>query len=164
MFKLDIRDFSRSSYQGLENAKQEISNFWLEEIRRNAEIATVNILTNEQRLEAEKKAKADNKKASGAVQGLPSYISTWGLHRLAGDGVKYNNTRSQATKYKGIVYLKFLINLQEVSHNQVNFTPNEPRTLIDITDIHAYTGLNRLAIQLAKEWSFWAVPILGEAE
>lgn len=164
MFKLDIRDFSRHSYQGLESVKQEILDFWLEETRQDARIATVDRLTNKQRLEAENKAKADNKKASGAVQGLPSYISTWGLHRLAGDGFKYNSTRSQATKYKGIVYQKFLINLQVVSHNQVNFTPNEPRTLIDITDIHAYTGLNRLAIQLAKEWSFWAVPILGEAE
>jgi hypothetical protein len=27
-----------------------------------------------------------------------------------------------------------------------------------------YTGLNRLAIELAKEWSFWATTILGEAE
>ena len=31
-------------------------------------------------------------------------------------------------------------------------------------DLQNYTGLNRLAIELAREWSFWAESILGEAE
>jgi hypothetical protein len=31
-------------------------------------------------------------------------------------------------------------------------------------NVRAYTGLNRLAIEMAREWSFWAVPVLGKAE
>jgi hypothetical protein len=31
-------------------------------------------------------------------------------------------------------------------------------------ELRKYTGLNHLAIQLAKEWSFWAGAVLGEAE
>lgn len=103
----------------------------------------------------------NHKKASSVVQGLPAYISTWGLHRLAGDGVKYAESRSDETKYKGQVYQEFLLTLQNLS--QVAFAPNEPSTLINM-ELRTYTGLNRLAIELAREWSFWAVTILGEAE
>lgn len=97
-------------------------------------------------------------KASSVVQGLPSYLSTWGLHRLAGDGKKYD---SRETKYKGQVYQHFLKKLQELS--QVAFAFDDTSTLFEM-EIHDYTGLNRLAIELAQEWSFWAEPILGEAE
>jgi hypothetical protein len=100
-------------------------------------------------------------KASGIVQSLPSYISTWGLHRLAGDGVKYMKSKSNETKYKGQVYQEFLRKLQSVS--QVAFTYSDPKTLMGL-DIKTYSGLNRLAIELAREWSFWAATILGEAE
>ena len=103
----------------------------------------------------------NHKKASSVVQGLPSYISTWGLHRLAGDGVKYTDSKSDETKYKGQVYQEFLKTLQNLS--QVAFAPKEPSTLINM-ELRTYTGLNRLAIELAREWSFWAVTILGEAE
>ena len=103
----------------------------------------------------------NHKKASSVVQGLPSYISTWGLHRLAGDGVKYIDSKSDETKYKGQVYQEFLKTLQNLS--QVAFAPKEPSTLINM-ELRTYTGLNRLAIELAREWSFWAVTILGEAE
>ena len=103
----------------------------------------------------------NHKKASSVVQGLPAYISTWGLHRLAGDGVKYAQSKSDETKYKGQVYQEFLLTLQSLSH--VAFAPNEPGTLINM-ELGIYTGLNRLAIELAREWSFWAVTILGEAE
>ncbi len=102
-----------------------------------------------------------HKKASSIVQSLPSYISTWGLHRLAGDGVKYSEAKSDETKYKGLVYQQFLITLQTLT--KVAFAPTEADTLLNM-DLSLYTGLNRLAIELAREWSFWATAILGEAE
>ena len=101
---------------------------------------------------------SNHQKASSIVQSLPAYISTWGLYRLAGDGIKY---QSGQTRHKGQVYQKFLITLQELS--QVPFAYDHPESLFGM-EIHSYTGLNRLAIQLSQEWSFWAVPILGEAE
>ena len=99
-----------------------------------------------------------SKKASSIVQSLPSYISTWGLYRLAGDGLKY---QSGETRYKGQVYQEFLRTLRDLS--QVAFAYDDPGSLFAM-ELHAYTGLNRLAIELAREWSFWAVPLLGEAE
>ena len=112
--------------------------------------------------EVKKQVKSQNhKKASGIIQSLPSYISTWGLHRLAGDGIKYVGAKSDDTKYKGQVYQSFLQRLQAVS--QINFVYSDPKTLMGL-DIHTYAGLNRLAIELAREWSFWAPTILGEAE
>ena len=119
-----------------------------------------------QGLEAVKKAvnATNHKKASGIVQSLPSYISTWGLHRLAGDGKKYSESKSEDTRYKGQVYQEFLRTLQKVTG--IAFDPVDPRTFMEpsLMDIKVYTGLNRLAIESAKEWSFWATPILGEAE
>jgi hypothetical protein len=110
-------------------------------------------------LEVKEKVNFNNhKKASSVVQSLPSYVSTWGLHRLAGDGLKY---QSGETKYKGQVYQQFLKTLQSLS--QVPFAPDDPRTLFGM-ELQAYAGLNRLAIELSREWSFWATPILGEAE
>jgi len=130
MMKLDVRDFSRSAYEGLERVKQVVDS-------------------------------KNHKKASAVVQGLPSYISTWGLHHLAGDGVKYCEARSEETKYKGKVYQEFLKTLQSLT--KVAFVPDQPSTLIKM-NLQSYTGLNRLAIELAREWAFWAVTILGEAE
>jgi hypothetical protein len=43
------------------------------------------------------------------------------------------------------------------------FTVDEPGTLINMP-LRKYTALNHLAIELAREWSFWASAILGEAE
>jgi len=103
----------------------------------------------------------NHKKATAIVQGLPSYISTWGLHRLAGDGIKYTQAKSEDTKYKGQVYQEFLKTLKDLS--KVAFDHTNPKTLIGM-DLTVYTGLNRLAIELAREWSFWAPTILGEAE
>jgi hypothetical protein len=102
-----------------------------------------------------------HKKSSSLVQGIPSYISTWGLHRLAGDGIKFSEARSEDTLYKGAVYQGFLRTLDELT--DVVFIYNEPQTLLGM-ELQEYTGLNRLAIELAKEWSFWATTILGEAE
>jgi len=106
-------------------------------------------------------AQQNHKKATAIVQGIPSYISTWGLHRLSGDGIKYMQSRSDETKYKGQVYAEFLRTLQGLS--QVAFNYQDPQTLIRM-DLTIYAGLNRLAIELAREWSFWAPTILGEAE
>jgi hypothetical protein len=80
------------------------------------------------------------KKASGLIQGLPAYISTWGLHRLSGDATKFLKGTAEDTKYKG-----------------------KESSLVNLPLRH-YTALNHLAIQLAKEWSFWSASILGEAE
>jgi hypothetical protein len=113
-------------------------------------------------LEVKKTVEIKNqKKASSVVQSLPSYISSWGLHRLSGDAAKYLLAKSDDTKYKGHVYNEFLKTLQGLT--KVAFAPNEPSTLMGMS-LQSYTGLNRLAIELAREWSFWATTILGEAE
>lgn len=98
-------------------------------------------------------------KASSAAQGLSSYISTWGLHRLSGDYIKYQK-RGDSTRYRQHIYGHFLATLRIMS--PVAFDPENPSTLVHMESLHDYTGLNRLAIALAQEWSFWAVPILGE--
>jgi|GEM_PF-589336 len=101
------------------------------------------------------------KKASGLVQGLPAYISMWGLHRLSGDMKKFEAGKAEDTKYKGKVYRQFLDNLKYFSKE--DFDINQESSLINM-DLRRYTALNHLAIQLAKEWSFWAGAVLGEAE
>jgi len=111
---------------------------------------------------AKAKIKSDDLgKASSAAQSLTSYISTWGLHRLSGDYLKYKK-RGESTRYRQHIYFHFLDTLKEIS--PVTFNPEEPSTLVHMESLHDYTGLNRLAIALAQEWSFWAVPILGEAK
>lgn len=134
MLNLDTRDFSRLAYDGLNEVKKKVR-------------------------------AGDYGKASSAVQGLPAYISTWGLHRLAGDLAKYNK-RGEKTEYRGHVYQQFLLTLKKRS--PIDFNPDKPEalinTLMNTTSLHEYTGLNRLAIELAREWSFWAVPVLGEAK
>lgn len=102
-----------------------------------------------------------HKKASSIVQSLPSYISAWGLSRLAGDGKKYSEAKSDETKYKGQVYQEFLKTLKGLTN--IVFSFDDPTTLINMS-LSTYTGLNRLAIELAREWSFWATTILGEAD
>lgn len=141
MLKLDVRYFSFRAYDGINNVKQKIKNAYIKKSQKQVEDYC--------------------KKGSSAVQNLPAYIATWGLHRLAGDGVKYAKSKSEETKYKGIVYQEFLRNLQELSH--VDFNPEDPVTLMKM-ELSIYTGLNRLAIELGREWSFWVVTILGEAE
>lgn len=134
MLKLDPRDFSNHSYKGLEKIQAKIDELY------------------------KKNPSEYKKKASAAVQSLPSYISAWGLHRLAGDGLKYKNG-SKETKYKGFVYQQFLQTLQELS--KIDDSLNNPKILINI-DLPSYAGLNRLAIVLAQEWAFWSTAILGE--
>lgn len=141
MLKLDPRNFSNHAYSGLEKVKESINERYQE------------------------KPGEYQKKASGTVQSLPSYISTWGLHRLAGDGLKYaidrDPSKPSKTRYKGYVYQQFLQTLQEVS--QIHFASDNPKELIDM-NLTKYTGLSRLAIVLAQEWAFWATAILGEPQ
>jgi len=99
-------------------------------------------------------------KASGLVQGLGAYISTWGLHRLAGDANKFLAGKAEDTTYKGKVYRRFLVRLREFA--DIPFDPADEGSLIHLP-LRQYTALNRLAMQLAKEWSFWAAAVLGEA-
>ena len=114
-------------------------------------------------IEKKQKQKLEDycKKSSGLVQGIPTYISTWGLHRLSGDATKFLNGTAEDTKYKGKVYRQFLSRLKTFS--QHDFDPVEEASLINL-HLREYTALNHLAIQLAKEWSFWSAAILGEAE
>jgi hypothetical protein len=102
-----------------------------------------------------------HKKASGLVQGLSTYISTWGLHRLSGDMKKFEAGNAEDTLYKGRVYRKFLTKIQAFSG--ANFNVDNEGTLINMP-LREYTALNHLAIKLAKEWSFWSSAVLGEAE
>lgn len=131
---LDLRKFSQEAYSALMELKQAPPN-GLEE--------------------------RHYKKASGLVQGLSTYISTWGLHRLSGDMIKFEAGTAEDTRYKGKVYRKFLQKLSVFSG--ANFDVNNAGALIHL-NLRNYTALNRLAIQLAKEWSFWAPSVLGEAE
>ncbi|WOD37197.1 type III-B CRISPR module-associated protein Cmr5 [Nodosilinea sp. E11] len=105
-----------------------------------------------------------HKKASALVQGLPAYISTWGLHRLSGDAKSFSGKNSEDTKYKGTVYYHFLESLQKFSG--ADFQPRDEKSLIFNTEmpLRDYLALNHLALRFAKEWSFWAASLLGEAE
>lgn len=130
--KLDSRYFSKKAHQGLNELR---------------DILKENL--------------GDNyySKASNLVRGLTAYISTWGLHRLSGDAKKFLSGTASDTKYKGYVYQKFLENLKSFSGS--DFDVEDESTLINLP-LKSYTGLNRLAIELAKEWSFWSVAVLGE--
>lgn len=137
--KLNSRIFSQKAYQALISLKdttQRDSNKYIEE--------------------------KYYKKASGLIQGLPAYISTWGLHRLSGDAKKFLNGTAEDTRYKGKVYQKFLESLKEFSQEN-NFEPKNEGSLLNM-HLREYTALNHLAIQFAKEWSFWAAAVLGESE
>jgi hypothetical protein len=89
-----------------------------------------------------------HKKASSLVRNLPSYISTWGLHRLSGDASNFLAKKTEDTKYKGKVYRKFLQNLK--SFEVADFKIENEGSLLGLP-LREYTGLNRLAIKLAKE-------------
>lgn len=130
--KLETREFSREAYKGIDEIKQELSPNY-------------------------------HKKASSLIQGLPAYIATWGLHRLSGDASRYRNRTSEDTVYKSTVYSKFLEKLQTFYNQDGNRNDCEfsEASLLHM-DLRRYTTLNHLALQLAKEWSFWAVAVLGE--
>lgn len=64
MRKLDSRQFSQEAYKALISLRDNTSDKYKLEERHY-------------------------KKASGLVQGLSTYISTWGLHRLSGDATNF---------------------------------------------------------------------------
>lgn len=132
--KLDTRQFSQEAHAGLTEVKEKLT----------------------QELGAEYCGNASN-----LVRGLATYISTWGLHRLSGDMNKFLQGTGSDTRYKGIVYQIFLNRLKTFSRS--DFNPDNEASLIQLP-LRKYTVLNRLSIQLAKEWSFWAVAVLGEAK
>jgi hypothetical protein len=136
--KLDSRSFSKEAYAALESFKNKTDkDNYLEE--------------------------KYHEKASGLIQGLPAYISTWGLHRLSGDARNFLvKDKSEDTTYKGKIYRKFLHSLKGFS-KESTFNPNDEKTLIDMP-LREYTALNHLAIQFAKEWSFWARAILEKQQ
>lgn len=106
----------------------------------------------------------DLDKASSLIQGLVTYISTWGLHRLSGDRIKFGRPDNvEDTNYKSIVYGAFLDALRDFS--EINFNCRDPESLIggqqdNGLQIREYLSLNKLAIRLAREWSFWSPSVL----
>ena len=138
--KLDSRCFSQEAYRGLLALKD-------------------GDVTNERNCRVEQNF---HKKASGLIQGLSTYISTWGLHRLSGDAAKFLKSNTpEKTAYKGQIYREFLFRLKDFSGQ--DFDPEDGGTLVNMP-LREYTSLNHLAIQLAKEWSFWSASIFDEAE
>lgn len=103
--------------------------------------------------------KKHHSKAASLIQGLSTYIATWGLHHLSGDAIKFLKGTAEDTTYKGIVYQEFLYRLKELSQHE--FEPTDPATLIHLP-LPQYTVLNHLAIRLAEEWSFWAPAVLAD--
>ena len=74
--------------------------------------------------------------------------------------IEKNPKKGEDTKYKGIVYQKFMESLKNFSN--IDFDVDDAGSLIHLP-LREYTALNRLAIKLAKEWAFWAPSVLGEA-
>ena len=159
--KLDSREFSREAHEGLTTLSGELTALANEWAKKWAEKQSSKLSATVIEKKAKEKAEEYCKKASGLVQGLPTYISTWGLHRLSGDAKKFLKGTTEDTKYKGKVYRKFLFRLKEFSQHK--FQPDDEGSLIHLP-LRDYTALNHLAMQLAKEWSFWAASVLGEAE
>lgn len=172
MMKLDSREFSQQAYQSLnalkvslEQLAQEVLIQEQEEKRKKKPGVTKVQLTDQ---EIQERAKSYCEKSSGLVQGLCTYISTWGLHRLSGDAKKFSLGMASDTQYKGRVYGLFLEHLKTFSQEDFvlwsdSKDSSDERSLVNLP-LRRYTALNRLAIQLAKEWSFWATPVLGEAK
>ena len=156
VIKLDSRTFSKEAHTALVELRSEL----LTLAQTKATKKTKEIQNNSILEELTKEyAKDYQEKASSLVQGLSTYISTWGLHRLSGDMKKFLAGTAEDTIYKGQVYQKFLTRLKKFSEE--DFEVNDERTLIHMP-LKKYAGLNHLAIKLAKEWSFWSPAVLEE--
>lgn len=162
MKKLDSRQFSQEAHEALSSLIPILSALAQSKTEDSMRTRTPRPSVHEIDQEKAKKLESYRKKSSGLVQGLPAYISTWGLHRLSGDAKKFLGGRSEDTQYKGKVYEVFLMRLKAFSHHDT-FQPDDERSLLHLP-LRDYTALNHLAMQLAKEWSFWASAVLGEAE
>lgn len=164
---IDSREFSQQAYKALHDLRDRLRELAVEVIRKEKKDKE---LPNTQPLEEEinERTKSYCEKSSGLVQGLSTYIATWGLHRLTGDAKKFSIGMASDTKYKGKVYGLFLERLKYLSKEDFIIWSNgnnagDEKTLVNM-ELRKYTALNRLAMQLAKEWGFWATAILGEAK
>lgn len=164
---IDSREFSQQSYRALNDLKSRLSDLaqkvLMEELKKkNRPTARPT------QQEIDERVESYYKKSSGLVQGLSTYIATWGLHRLSGDAKKFSVGTASDTQYKGTAYGLFLERLQSISQEDFVIWSNgsdgkDEKTLVNL-DLRKYTALNRLAIKVAKEWGFWAASVLGEAE
>lgn len=164
---IDSREFSQQAYQALNDLKGRLNDLaekvLLKELEKKGR-ATGHPTPKE----INKRTESYYKKSSGLVQGLSTYIATWGLHRLSGDAKKFSTGTASDTQYKGAAYGLFLERLQSLSQEDFVLWSDgsdgkDEKTLVNL-EIRKYTALNRLAIKLAKEWGFWAASVLGEAE
>jgi hypothetical protein len=170
MKKLDSRQFSQEAYGSLialkVNLRQLAHDVLQAEVQEKRQRRPN--LPDPTEDEIQERAASYYGKSSSLVQGLSSYISVWGLHRLTGDTKKFSLGTAEDTQYKGKVYGLFLERLKVFS--QEDFVlwsdsrgSSDEKSLVNLP-LRRYTALNHLAMQLAKEWSFWSVSILGEAK
>lgn len=165
--KIDSREFSQQAYKALNDLKGRLNllakQVLLEELKKKNKPTT-----RPTQQEIDERAESYYKKSSGLVQGLSTYIATWGLHRLSGDAKKFSAGTASDTQYKGTAYGLFLERLKSLSQEDFVLWSDgsdgkDEKTLVNL-DLRKYTALNRLAIKLAKEWGFWAASVLGEAD
>jgi hypothetical protein len=161
---IDSREFSQQAYRALYDLRQRLSELAVEVIKKEGKLPN----TEPSHEKVKERTKSYCEKSSGLVQGLSTYIATWGLHRLTGDAKKFSLGMASDTKYKGKVYGLFLERLKELSNEDFVIWSNgsnssDERTLVNM-ELRKYTSLNRLAMKLAEEWGFWATAILEEVE
>lgn len=162
--KLDNRQFSQEAYTSLLSLRINLKALAKESLiasRRDH-----NPAYNPSEEEVQEKFLSYCKKSSALAQGLSTYISMWGLHRLSADARKFSLGTASDTKYKGQVYSLFLERLRSLSGEKFvlwdNNNPNTSESSLVNMPLRKYTALNHLAIKLANEWSFWATATLEE--
>lgn len=164
---IDRREFSQQAYAALYELKTNLAQLakavLIKDLEKRSGPTRQPTAT-----EIAEKAKSYGEKSSSLVQGLSVYISTWGLHRLTGDAKKFSLGTASDTQYKGAVYGLFLQKLKDLSEEDFvlwseSTDISDEQSLVTM-DFRKYTALNRLAMQVAKEWSFWAPSILDEAK
>lgn len=93
---------------------------------------------------------AQKEQKNQAVE-LYTYLSTWGLLRLKGE-----ETALQSQPQKEKVVRKFFHVLAEVMEKSENELSIQSLTQLPTSD---YLGITGIALQLAREFSFWAESI-----
>jgi hypothetical protein len=164
---IDSREFSQQAYVALNDLKCQLNQLAEQVLVKELEMKHRST-TRPTQQKINERAESYCKKSSSLVQGLSTYIATWGLHRLSGDAKKFSAGTASDTQYKGMAYGLFLERLKSLSQEDFVLWSNgsdgkDEKTLVNL-DLRKYTALNRLAIRLAKEWGFWAASVLGEAE
>ncbi|MFM7470530.1 MAG: hypothetical protein ACKO5P_03360 [Nodosilinea sp.] len=161
---IDSREFSQQAYRSLYDLRRRLTDLAVEVIKKERKTSN----TEPSHEEIKERTRSYCEKSSGLVQGLSTYIATWGLHRLTGDAKKFSLGMASDTKYKGKVYGLFLERLKELSNEDFvlwsdGSNSSDEKTLVNM-ELRRYTSLNRLAMRLAEEWGFWASAILEEVE